>query len=68
MTTTNWGHLIRELREEQNVSQRQLSIQAKINRQTLRKLEDGYRHAQFNHVESCLNVLGYELDAMRKGG
>jgi len=67
MANTNWGLMIRELREEQNVSQRQLSIQAKVNRQTLRNIENGLPHAQFDHVERCLSVLGYELEAMRKG-
>lgn len=68
MANTNWGHLIRELREEQNMSQRELCVRAQVNRMTHRKLEDGhFPHAQFDHVERCLSILGYELEAMRKG-
>lgn len=67
MANTNWGLLIRDLREEQNMSQRELCIRAKVNRMTQRKLEAGqWPHTQFDHVEKVLSVLGYELDAMRK--
>ena len=36
-----WGDLIKELREEQGFTQRQLATRAGVNRTTLRRIENG---------------------------
>jgi transcriptional regulator with XRE-family HTH domain len=59
-----WGQLIKGLREAQGMSQRRLASYAKINRSTLRKLEDGHAGVAIEIVETILQVLGYELDAI----
>lgn len=59
-----WGTLIRELREEQDISQRTLATGAKVNRSTLRRIEDGTASDDIKLIEKVLNFLGYELDAL----
>ncbi len=58
-----WGNLIRQLREEQDISQRLLATGAKVNRSTLRRIEDGSARGDIDIIEKLLNYLGYELEA-----
>jgi DNA-binding XRE family transcriptional regulator len=58
-----WGGLIRMLRCEQYVSQRQLAERAGINRATLRRIEDGIVKGDFIVVARSLKLLGYDLEA-----
>ena len=58
-----WGELIRMLRCEQYVSQRQLAERAGINRATLRRIEDGIVKGDFVVVARSLKLLGYDLEA-----
>lgn len=67
-STNFWGTLIKRLRAEQHVSQRQLSSRAKVNRSTLRRIEDGEARGDIDIIERLLNYLGYELEAMAKEG
>lgn len=57
-----WGNLIRELREERGISQRELARHSGINRNTLRSLESGTCTSVI-HVERLLAFFGYEIDA-----
>lgn len=59
-----WGTLIRQLREEQNVSQRELAAKAKVNRSTLRRIEEGTARGSIDDMERLFSFLGYELDAL----
>lgn len=59
-----WGNLILQLRTEQNISQRQLAAGAKVNRSTLRRIEEGRARGDIEIMEKLLNYLGYELEAM----
>lgn len=61
-----WGKLIRDLREEQNVTQRQLASRAAVNRSTLRRIEDGTARGDIDIMERLLSYLGYELEAMSR--
>lgn len=61
-----WGKLIRQLREEQKLSQRLLCVRAHINRQTLRKIESGEIAGSMDTIERALHYLGYELEAMAR--
>lgn len=59
-----WGNLILQLRTEQHISQRQLAAGAKVNRSTLRRIEEGRARGDIEIMEKLLNYLGYELEAM----
>jgi transcriptional regulator with XRE-family HTH domain len=60
-----WGRLITDIRDEQRISQRKLSVKADVNRSTLRRIEDGTARGEIDVIEHLLNVLGYELEALR---
>jgi transcriptional regulator with XRE-family HTH domain len=60
-----WGGLIKELREKQEMSQRHLAEEAKVNRSTLRSIESGETTGDILILERLLQVLGYELDAIK---
>lgn len=59
-----WGDTIRTLRREQKISQRQLSVGAKVNRSTLRRIEEGPGSGDIDTIERLFNYLGYELDVL----
>jgi transcriptional regulator with XRE-family HTH domain len=59
-----WGELIAELRSEQKISQRQLAERAKVNRSTLRRIEEGRARGDIDIMERLLNYLGYDLEAI----
>lgn len=61
---SDWGSLITQLRKERGVSQRQLAIEAKVSRSTLRKIENGETVGFIDDIERILNYLGYELEAL----
>jgi DNA-binding XRE family transcriptional regulator len=63
-----WGKLVKELRAEFRMSQRELARHARVNRSTLRRLEDGIAGCNINIVERLLNTLGYDLDALPREG
>ena len=59
-----WGQLILQLRQEQGVSQRQLSAGSAVGRSTVRCIEKGQSKGDIYTVEKLLDYLGYELDAI----
>ncbi len=59
-----WGNLIKSLRVERSLTQRQLAIEAKVNRSTLRRIEAGDTSADVVLLERILRTFGYELEAM----
>ena len=59
-----WGGLVRELREKEGTSQRQLADKAAVNRSTLRSIEAGLTTGDIVTIERLLDALGYELDAL----
>jgi transcriptional regulator with XRE-family HTH domain len=59
-----WGKLIFQLRTEKDMSQRELALTAKVNRSTLRRIEEGTSSGDILMIEAVLSVLGYELEAM----
>ena len=64
MTENFWGCLIRSLRIEQGITQRQLAVRVGINRTTLRLVENGEWPASVDFLEVVLRHFGYELDAI----
>lgn len=61
---TDWGAMIRTIRLEQGLSQRQLAIGARVNRSTLRRLEEGDARGEIVMIERVLNYMGYEMEVM----
>ncbi len=61
-----WGDLIKELREEQGLTQRQLASQAGVNRTTLRRIESKRARGDIDVIETLLDYLGYELEAIHR--
>lgn len=59
---TRWGDLIREIREDQGISQRQLAELAQVNRNALRRLEKCASGSSMDMVERVAKVLGYSFD------
>lgn len=63
-----WGALIRQLRETQGISQRVLAARVQVNRSTLRKIEAGRTVGDISTIESVLDFLGYDLEALEREG
>ncbi len=59
-----WGDLVLSLRKEQKISQRRLSVGAKVNRSTLRRIEEGDGSGDIETIERLLQYMGYSLEAM----
>jgi transcriptional regulator with XRE-family HTH domain len=66
MDANFWGGLIRTLRTEKGFSQRQMASLAKVNRSTLRRVEDGLARGDIALIERILSVVGYELEALHR--
>jgi transcriptional regulator with XRE-family HTH domain len=64
MSENFWGELIKRLRAEQGVTQRQLASEARVNRATLRGIERGEKPGDMDTMERLLQFLGYEIDAI----
>lgn len=64
----SWGKLIKSLRTEQGVTQRQLAAGAKVNRSTLRRIEDNEADGDIRIMERLLDYLHYDLEAMHRDG
>lgn len=64
VTSNFWGNLVVSLRDEQGISQRQLASRAKVNRSTLRRIEEGTARGDIDIMERLLKYLGYELEAV----
>ena len=59
-----WGTLVHQLRDERRLSQRRLADQARVNRSTLRRIEEGTARGDIDVIERLLVNLGYELEAL----
>ena len=54
VTSNFWGNLVVSLRDEQGISQRQLASRAKVNRSTLRRIEEGTARGDIDIMERLL--------------
>lgn len=57
MITEKVGHRIRELRNEQGISQEKLALKAEIDRTYLAGVEQGKRNPSIKSLEKILNAL-----------
>jgi len=60
-----WPQLLKDLREESGMTQRELAALAKIPQRTLAEYESMsvHRHLSIYRIERILDCLGYDLDA-----
>ena len=63
-TPFNWGKLLREMRQEKNLSIKDLGQMCGVNASTISSIENGKRGPGVDTLEKILFSLGYELDAV----
>lgn len=65
MTSLDWPKLLRDLRKEAGLSQRELADLTGLPQRTLAEYESmiNNRHLSIYRVEKILDCLGYDLDA-----
>ena len=64
----NWSQLLRELRIEKGLTQRELAHQSKMPQRTIAEDEnvEASRQLSIYRIEQILDSLGYELDVFLK--
>jgi|TARA_R110002167_G_scaffold135090_1_gene321371 transcriptional regulator with XRE-family HTH domain len=64
----NWCQLIKDLRKESGISQKDLADKAKIPQRTMAEYENigAGRQLSIHRVEQILDALGYEIDVFLK--
>jgi len=65
LTSLDWPKLLRDLRKEAGLSQRELADLTGLPQRTLAEYESmiNNRHLSIYRVEKILDCLGYDLDA-----
>ena len=60
----NWSQVLRDLREEAGMTQKDLAYKAKMPQRTVAEYENvgKARHLSIYRVEVLLGILGYEID------
>jgi transcriptional regulator with XRE-family HTH domain len=60
----NWSQVLRDLREEAGMTQKDLAYKAKMPQRTVAEYENvgKARHLSIYRVEALLRILGYEID------
>lgn len=59
---SSWGTMLRSIRADQGISQRQLALMANVSRNALRRMENQTGPVTMDFMERILCALGYELD------
>ncbi len=59
---TKWGDLVKDIREQKEMSQRELARLSGVSRGTIRKVEAGERVGHVTTLERLFEALGYEMD------
>jgi|TARA_R110000751_G_scaffold78082_2_gene157395 transcriptional regulator with XRE-family HTH domain len=60
----NWSRVLRDLRKEAGMTQKDLADKARIPQRTVSEYENASkgRHLSIYRVEDLLRILGYEID------
>ena len=60
----NWSQVLKDLREEAGMTQKDLAYKAKMPQRTVAEYENvgKARHLSIYRVEVLLGILGYEID------
>lgn len=66
MNEIYWSQLLKNMRQESGLSQRQLSLMCGVPQRTVAEYENTTQPRQLSiyRVEKILKVLGYELEAL----
>tara|TARA_R110000822_G_scaffold208218_1_gene344183 strand:+ start:444 stop:668 length:225 start_codon:yes stop_codon:yes gene_type:complete len=64
----NWSQLLRDLRIEKGLTQRELAYQSKMPQRTIAEYENvgASRQLSIYRIEQILDSLGYEIDVFMK--
>ena len=64
----NWSKLLKELREEAGMTQKDLAYKARMPQRTVAEYENVGAHRQLSiyKIETILDVLGYEVEVFLK--
>ncbi len=65
---TNWSKLLRELRQEKKLTQKELAYKSKMSQRTIAEYENvgAARQLSIYKIEQILDALGYEIDVFLK--
>lgn len=65
---TNWSKLLRELRQEKKLTQKELAYKSKMPQRTIAEYENvgAARQLSIYKIEQILDALGYEIDVFLK--
>lgn len=65
---TNWSKLLRELRQEKKLTQKELAHKSKMPQRTIAEYENvgAARQLSIYKIEQILDALGYEIDVFLK--
>ena len=65
---TNWSKLLRELRQEKKLTQKELAYKSKMPQRTIAEYENvgAARQLFIYKIEQILDALGYEIDVFLK--
>jgi transcriptional regulator with XRE-family HTH domain len=64
MGTKRWGGIIQSIRKERGLSQRGLALKSGVNRNTLRRIEQGVTNGTVDVLTLLLKHLGHDLEAI----
>jgi len=65
---TNWSRLLRDLRKEKELTQKELAYKSKMPQRTIAEYENvgAARQLSIYRIERILDALGYEIDVFLK--
>ena len=65
---TNWSKLLRELRQEKKLTQKELAYKSNMPQRTIAEYENvgAARQLSIYKIEQILDALGYEIDVFLK--
>ena len=65
---TNWSILLRELRREKGITQKELAYRSHMPQRTIAEYENigAARQLSIQKIEQILDALGYEIDVFLK--
>lgn len=64
MASQDWPFVLKDLRKQSGLSERDAAVKAGIARSTLRKLEAGGHEIVVSKLEKVLDIYGYDLEAV----
>jgi transcriptional regulator with XRE-family HTH domain len=66
LTLRNVGSVVRELREEAGLSQKELGAKSRVGQPMISRIESGEKNPSIGTLVHIVRVLGYSLEVLRK--